>query len=104
MQQDKIYINNVDCFVKKNIPKENETIEDEFNLKGLLKIIQCINHYYRKPEDCPFGRGNWILDIYTKEGSIKCFKYPIKMTEEHFISYLKPLLDKLTKSTNENND
>ncbi len=80
-------------FTRSEIPEGNETIANDFNLDELLIISKEISYYYRAPEDCPFNRGNWILDIEFKNGQLMCFKYPKEMTEEQFVAFIKPLLD-----------
>ena len=83
----------VQCFNRKNEVKEGEKISDDIDVELLFSIIQSYAYYFRKPEDCPFGRGNWMLDVHTNEGRTISFKYPKEMNEERFIEFIKPLTD-----------
>jgi len=85
----------VEGFNYKGIPEENETIEDSIDVDKLIRIIYSTSYYLRSPQECPFGRGNWILDIRTKDGQMYCFRYPKEMSEEQFLKYLQPLLSKI---------
>jgi hypothetical protein len=84
-------------FNHSEMPDENETIEDSLDLDKLIPIIHSASYYFRTPKDCPFGRGNWILDIRAKDGQMYCFKYPKEMTESRFIEFLKPLLSRMNR-------
>lgn len=90
----------VQCFVAERIPRDDEVISDDLRIDELMKITNSISYYFRDPNDCPFGRGNWILDLHLNDGQTWCFKYPIEMTIEHFLNYLKPLLDRFKEKMN----
>lgn len=96
----KLKIQQVDCQVREDIPPENETIEEDFHLDILVSMIAEINWYFRLPEECPFNRGNWILDITLLDGTLKCFKFRKEMSEERFREFLKPLLDAVKQKLN----
>jgi hypothetical protein len=85
---------------RNSLPKENETIADDFNLDMLIKSSKEITIYYREPIDCPLGRGNWIIDFLFKNDELLCLKYPKEMSEEDFTLFLKPLIDKLENKKN----
>jgi hypothetical protein len=76
---------------RNSIPDINITIFDDMDLP--LDLIKSVNYYLRPAEVCPFGRGNWILDILFLNGTIYCVKLPIEMTEEHFMFYINPVLE-----------
>ncbi len=81
---------------RSTIPKEHETILDdfEFNLKKLKQICIGLNIYQRSPEDCPFGRGNWVIDLMDRHNMRGLsIKLPLKMTKAQVDAYCKPLLD-----------
>ncbi len=83
------------CLNRDSIPEEGETISDDgIDVDSLIKQTTYIEYYFRKPEECPFGRGNWIVDMHFKAGGILCFKYPKEMTEDRLLCFLKPLIDK----------
>lgn len=77
------------------IPDLSETINDYFNLDMLVPEIHYINYYFRDPRVCPLARDNWILDMRMIDGALLCFKWPKEMTEEQFVNFLKPLLNKM---------
>lgn len=83
-----------------NVDKEigcNETIDDYLDLDKLAELMISFCYYYRSPKDCPFGLGNWIIDIHTKDDKISAFKFSKKMTEKRFVDFLKPLTDRCIK-------
>ncbi|HEY2811795.1 MAG TPA: hypothetical protein VGJ00_10465 [Rhabdochlamydiaceae bacterium] len=79
------------------MPEAGETIADSWDLDILLPMIRSASYYFRSPQDCPFARGNWLLDIRMKDGQLLCFKFPKEMTEKRFIEFLQPLLLKMNK-------
>lgn len=81
----------VECSVRHTVPKDGETIEEIINLDVVLKEGHSVNWYRRPPEDCPFARGNKIIDIHFKNGSILCIKLPLETTDEQVKKYLEPL-------------
>jgi hypothetical protein len=80
-----------------NIPGDDETIDDHLEIDMLLPFVYSVSYYRRNPEDCPLARGNWMVDIRLKDGQMMCYKYPIEMKEEKFVTFLRPLLEKLVK-------
>lgn len=92
-----VQIQKVSCLVKNSIPDENTTIKDEIDLDSLIPNVKSINYYERKAKDCPFARGNWILDLEFKKGGTLCFKFPLEMKKTAFVAYIQPVLDKFTK-------
>lgn len=85
----------VNGFTMKVMPKNNETIEDHMYIDALLENGSSFTYYYREPHDCPFGKGNWILDMIGKDGEITCFRFPKQMTEKRFLKFLHPLLSRI---------
>lgn len=76
-------------------PLPGETIADDFDVVAIVEAGLSISVYPRAKEDCPFNRGNWIID-FKLGGDVKfCLKLPIQMKEEEVLSWLKPLTDKL---------
>lgn len=90
----KVTMKQVQCFNRHSIPEEGKTIDDDLNIEDVIKNSKFMDYYFRKPKDCPFGRGNWILDLTLKDGTIISYKYPKEMTEERFLEFLKPLMDR----------
>jgi hypothetical protein len=74
--------------------QDNETINDFLDIDAVVKVASSIAYYLRYKQDCPYGRGNWILDIYCKNDEIVMLKFPKDMTEERFALFLKPLIDR----------
>lgn len=95
----KIIGEKVECSNRYEIPLEGETIADDFKIELMLPHIDTVNYYLRKQEECPFNRGNWIIDIRFIEGNLFCIKLPKEMTEENVIKFIKPLTDLLNKVT-----
>jgi hypothetical protein len=86
-------VTKVDCFNRDSIPDENETIADDLNFDELVKNIKSMNIYFRYPRDCPFARGNWLIDLQFKDGGLLCLKLPKEMTEEKVHKFCHPLID-----------
>lgn len=89
-----IRVEQVDGVNRGTIPKDGETIADDFNLDELLSVVKSIHTYQRDKIACPFARGNWILDLHLVDGKIYSIKLPIEMTENHFIKWCEPLIEK----------
>jgi len=88
----KIGIVKVQAYNRDSIPEDNVTIADDLDLDKLCPNIKSVEYYLRSKEDCPLGRGNWMLDITLKQGSLVAYKYPIEMLEEKFVKFIQPLL------------
>lgn len=86
-------IKKTECFVKKEIPSKDETIEDSIHIDLLVPHIVNINVYFRKKDQCPLGRDNWIIDINLISDYLLCFKLPAAMKEEDVFSFFKPMFD-----------
>ena len=82
---------------RESIPKENETIEEILKINDVLPLITDVVIYLRIPEQCPYNRGNWVIDLGFKNGEIFAIKLPKEMTEEQVVKYAKPLIDKLNE-------
>lgn len=82
---------------KKDIPLPNETIEDDINIDELSKVISSFNVYSRSKEECPWNRGNWIIDFFSSGNPFPMFslKLPIIMTKEALAQWLLPLREKI---------
>lgn len=88
----------VDCFLRESIPTNQETILTDFDIKP--ENIVSLKVYFRSPQDCPFGRGNWIIDAVNIQNKVECIKLPKEMTEEQVLAFIKPLTDILDKRKN----
>lgn len=49
--------------------------------------------YRREPEDCPFGRGNWMLDLFYTDKNFPaipnlCIRLPYEWTKEEMDQYM----------------
>lgn len=76
--------------------QDYDDVSVSLDMNLLIQNVKSLTFYFRSPEECPFGRGNWILDIIDKNDALHCYKYPASMTKERFERFLKPLLDRLT--------
>ncbi len=85
----------VDSINRKDIPKENETIEDDLEVDHIVPHIKEMVVYFRDKESCPFNRGNWMIDILTYNNQLHCIKLPKEMSEKEVMRYLEPLKTKL---------
>lgn len=81
----------VDGYVRNTIPEPHENILTYFNFN--IPTISEIAIYLRDPKDCPFRRGNWVIDVCFNDSEVACFKLPKEMEEEQVMHYMKPLLD-----------
>jgi len=81
----------VNGMVRDSIPEPHETIEDDFYLDRIIPVLRDYSVYRRSPEECPFGRGNLVLDMHLKNGEIYAIKFPLSMTRKQLTIYLKPL-------------
>jgi hypothetical protein len=81
----------IDTLVRESIPEIGTTIFDdlEFDDEHLKRLIK-INVYKRYPENCPLGRGNWVVDLIATD-SIFCIKLPLEMDPTALSKYLFPL-------------
>lgn len=76
-----------------SIPEPNETILTDMKINA--EAIYDMKVYFREPEDCPYNRGNWIIDIFFSETDLLCLKLPKEMSKEAVLAYIKPLTDEL---------
>lgn len=85
----------VDACNRLEIPMENETIETDFpelfTTPDVLESISCVKVYLRTKEECPFNRGNWIIDILFGNEFIQCLKLPLSMHKDSVLKYIEPL-------------
>lgn len=83
-----------------SVPDENRDIREiiDFESEAFKKILG-VSIYQRLPEDCPWARGNWMIDIQlsngTRIGQVFCLRLPLEMEEEAVVRFAKPLLDKI---------
>lgn len=90
-------VKEVKGFVRGVIPEKDETIFTDFpELEANANFIDDVKYYYRAVDDCPFARGNWIIDIELF-GNIFALKLPLSMHANDVIRYIKPLRKKLDK-------
>lgn len=88
-----ISISPVDCLNRSSIPDKSEDIFTDFpDLRSAVELISRVSCYPRSARDCPFGRGNFMIDIYDMDGNIRCIKLPKEMEESHFFDYVRPLM------------
>ena len=92
----------VNCRVRHEIPSENETIADDFDIDLMCEILSGINVYRREKEHCPYARGNWMIDFIVDGRASLCLKLPLEMTEQQIDTWIKPLTDRLELVSNEN--
>jgi hypothetical protein len=93
----------VDSRVRDKILKENETIADDIDIELTCKLFSKIEVYLRSKEECPIGRGNWVIDFFVNKDDLipaVCLKLPAEMTKEHIVKYMKPLMDKVKEKMN----
>lgn len=74
-------------------PRDDQTIATDFEIDKMIPLIKNIRLYLRQPKDCPFARGNWMIDLYFKDGGIYSIKLPLEMTEKEINDYAKPLIE-----------
>lgn len=81
------------------IPDEDQTIDDAIHLHLIKPHIDHIEYYQRNAEDCPWARGNWIIDIYLLDGNIFCIRLPLSLSIERIKRYLIPVQEYLNEQT-----
>jgi hypothetical protein len=101
-----IQVQQVSGTVRQTIPTKNQQIDELIDIKNFpFNYLKQLEIYRRSKEDCPFNRGNWVIDITFKNGQINFVKLPLEMAEEAVNHYCEPLINKLEewKSKNETN-
>jgi hypothetical protein len=96
-----IIFGEVNCCNRLSILEKDESILTDF--PGSEKVIKYLSYYFRSPEDCPFGRGNWIIDLFSERDNqipIICIKLPKEMTKEQVKQFIKPLSDYIKSKHN----
>lgn len=88
-----IQIQEVDCRVYKKELKDGETIDEILKLEQIKAYTEKIQIYFRGETQCPFDRGNWIIDLYFKNGQMICLKFSPDIPENRFKEFVKPLTD-----------
>lgn len=83
----------VNAFYMRKVPEKDVNISHHLDIDKMLLRTKAINYYKREKNECPLGRGNWVLDIIFLDNDLICIKYPLEMTESHFMDFIKPLLD-----------
>ena len=91
----KTILKEVKCLNRNDIPKKGETIADDFHLEKLVPNVLEMNVYIRDEDECPFHRGNWMIDIDLIDGTTFAIKLPKEMAEEDVKNFIKPLVDLL---------
>lgn len=89
----RVKIKEVNAIKRDTIPAEGETIDQDIHVDQIVKHCNGMNVYQRSKQECPFGRGNWIVDCVHDEEVILCLKLPLEMTKNQLDKFLKPLLD-----------
>jgi hypothetical protein len=94
-------IENVKCLNRTTAPPDDANIIDDVGLSAeAISGIITITIYKRLPEDCPFARGNWMIDLKFKDGCTYCVKLPCSMSEEQVKKFCQPLIDILKNKMN----
>lgn len=84
----------VDCILIDEESAKNLDITEVYNLdKFPIERAVGLYVYLRDERDCPFARGNWMIDIVFDDGEIQCIKLPKEITEEQVNKWLQPLID-----------
>jgi hypothetical protein len=88
----------VHCLNRRNVPRPDENIIDDVGLtEEAIKLIDHISIYKRNPEDCPFARGNWMIDMHAEDCHVLlCVKLPLEMSHDAVMHFCQPLLDRAT--------
>ena len=94
---DRSIIEEVECSNRKEIPLENETIADDFEIEKMAPFIKQVSVYLRDSFECPFGRGNWMIDMRFLDGRLFSIKLPKQMKEDDIKKFVQPLIDILDK-------
>lgn len=78
---------------RKEIPPPGSDISEIMNLTpDMIDAIVKVNIYLRDARDCPFARGNWLIDIRCKNGEMLCVKLPKEMPRDSVRGYAAPLI------------
>lgn len=86
-----IAIQKVDGIVIHDVPTDK--IDTWVNFDVLpFRHIQSIQVYSRSKEECPFNRGNWVVDIIFDDGRIMALKLPLKMSKKQVHIFCEPLM------------
>lgn len=94
---DKIKIKEVSGMVLNRLLTENDSIENDFDIEMMAAVIKDINVYWRNKEECPFRRGNLVVDLILDNDQIFCIKLPYETSRPEIDRYLTPLLQLLEK-------
>src|ERR1700678_2908926 len=93
-------VEKVNCLNRNTVPPEGETIADDFEIEKMAPLIHDMTIYLRKKEDCPFNRGNWMIDIRLINGALWSLKLPKEMKKAEVMNHVQPLIDSLKKINN----
>ena len=96
----KLELQEVGGAVRDSIPSEDETIYDDFKIYH--ENIYSLDIYLSPADACPFGIGNWVIDIQFKGGMVYAIKLPKEMPDEAVLRFCKPLIDDLERIDKEN--
>jgi hypothetical protein len=88
-----VTLEEVDGQTLRYMPSEGETIADYLNLDELNKHMEAICVYQRSAEDCPWARGNWILDVRLKNDQLLCWRFPIEMSSKFAKKFFAPIVE-----------
>jgi len=86
-------VTEVEGMVRSSIPTENENIVDDLGIDTdkLKEWCNSIANYKRSKEECPLGRGNWIIDFMKDGVTMFCVKLPYEMTRAQIDKFCEPL-------------
>ena len=63
--------------------------------------MPALDYYHRAAEDCLSNTANWLLDLkLAGQENVFFLKLPGEMTEERFVAFIQPLIDKLKHKMN----
>lgn len=94
----KFIVEKFECLNRLSIPPEGKTIADEFDIDKMVPLISRVDVYLRDPATCPFGRGNWMIDIRFSAGNLFSIKLPKEMKEDQVDKFIEPLVNLLEES------
>lgn len=93
-------IKEVGGFTRRTIPDKSEDISEIVNINHIIdyNLLRYVHIYLRSPEECPFARGNWMVEMYSSDENITIIRLPKEMQKEEVIRYCDPLLRRLIVS------
>lgn len=88
-----ITVKEIEGIVRNTPLNENETIVDLlYDIDKAVSDISYFEAYWRHKSECPFARGNLVIDITYKDDSIMCIKLLYETTPEQLCAFMHPLM------------